>query len=118
MEQMSLQFVKETLLPIVRQYEQEFNRKMLTKEQRRQGYYYKFNLKALLRADTATQMEAWFKGVRSAIYTPNEIREWEELPPIEGGDKAHLSGDLYPIDMPVSERNPKTVQTSKGGGEN
>lgn len=118
MEQMSLQFVKETLLPIVRQYEQEFNRKMLTKEQRKQGYYYKFNLKALLRADTATQMEAWFKGVRSAIYTPNEIREWEELPPIEGGDKAHLSGDLYPIDMPVSERNPKTVQTSKGGGEN
>ncbi|KZR60394.1 phage portal protein [Pseudobacillus badius] len=115
MEQMSLQFVKETLLPIVRQYEQEFDRKMLTREQRMQGFKYKFNLKALLRADTATQMEAYFKGVRSGIYTPNETRAWEELPPMEAGDKLYISGDLYPIDAPLEERRGRG--TTKGGGE-
>ncbi|EIT85916.1 phage-related putative head portal protein [Fictibacillus macauensis ZFHKF-1] len=115
----SLQFVKETLLPIVTQYEQEFNRKMLTREQRLQGYYYKFNLKALLRADTATQAEAYFKGVRSGIYSPNEIRAWEELPPVTGGDMPFVSGDLYPIDTPVAERTGKGAPTQAlKGGEN
>ncbi|PLR93239.1 phage portal protein [Bacillus sp. T33-2] len=124
MEQLSLEFVKGTLLPVVRQYEQEFNRKMLTKEERRAGYYYKFNLKALLRADTATQMEAYFKGVRSSIYSPDEVREWEDLPPI-GGNAAKLwiSGDLYPVDMDPAERKATSTsegsqQNLKGGGEN
>ncbi len=121
MEQLSLEFVQGTLLPIVKQYEQEFNRKLLTKEQRNQGYYFKFNIKSMLRGDTATQMEAWFKGVRSAIYTPNEIRAWDELPPDPNGDKLMLSGDLYPLDLPIDQRNQKPVAAptpSKGGGEN
>ncbi|MNW39629.1 Phage portal protein [compost metagenome] len=104
MEQLSLNYVTNTMIPIVRQYEQEFNRKLLTREERLRGLYYKFNVNALLRGDMKTRGEFYFKLMRSGGVKPNEVRAWEELPPEPGGDKLYISGDLYPIDMPVSER--------------
>lgn len=109
MEQLSIEFVTYTLLPIVRQYEQEFNRKLLTPQERLRGLYYKFNVSALLRGDMQTRGEFYFKGIRSAFFKPNEVRAWEELPPDPNGDKLYISGDLYPIDLPVDQR--KGVKT-------
>ena len=43
-------------------------------------------------------------------YTINEIRELEDLPPVENGDKPFISGDLYPIDTPLELR-----KSLKGG---
>lgn len=100
MEQMALEYVQSTLTPIVTQYEKEFDRKLLTIGERRRGLYFKFNLNALLRGDMKTRGEFYFKGVRSMLFTPNEIRAWEELPPMPGGEKLYMSGDLYPIDQP------------------
>ncbi len=99
MEQMTLEFVQTTLVPIITQYEKEFNRKLLTQAERKSGYYFKFNLNSLLRGDMQTRGEFYFKGVRTAVFTPNECRAWEDLPPKEFGDKLYISGDLYPIDM-------------------
>lgn len=98
MEQQSLEYVQNTILPIVRQYEQEFNRKLLTENERMRGQEFKFNLKGLLRADTATRGNFYFQGVRSGWFTPNEIRMWEDLPPIQNGDSLMVSGDLYTLD--------------------
>ncbi|WP_409994521.1 phage portal protein [Staphylococcus aureus] len=112
-EELNRFYLQHTLLPIIKQYEEEFNRKLLTKNDRRKGQYFKFNVKSLLRADSATQAEVYFKAVRSGYYGINEIREWEDLPPVEGGDKPMISGDLYPIDTPVEQRN-----TTKGGDNN
>jgi len=110
MEQMSLEFVTYTLLPIVRQYEQEFNRKLITPGERRQGLYTKFNVGAFLRADTQTRGDFYFKMIRSGGLKPNEVRAWEELPPEPGGEMLYISGDLYPIDTPVDQR--KGVKTN------
>ncbi len=100
MEQMSLEFVQGTLGVNVIQYEKEFNRKLLTAEERRKGLYWKFNLKALLRGDVKSQAEYYFKGVRSMWLTPNEIRALEDLPPMKDGDKLYKSKDIEPIDTP------------------
>lgn len=114
-EQLMRMFVTMTLLPIVRQYEQQFNQKLLTKADRTDGYYFKFNVNALLRGDTAVQMEAYMKGIRSAVYRPNEVRQMEDLPPVPEGDKLYISGDLYPVDMSIEERNAaKTARSSPG----
>lgn len=112
-EELNRFYLQHTLLPIIKQYEEEFNRKLLTKNDRQKGQYFKFNVKSLLRADSATQAEVYFKAVRSGYYSINEIREWEDLPQVEGGDKPMISGDLYPIDTPVEQRN-----TTKGGDNN
>lgn len=119
MEQMSLEYVQNTLVPIVTQYEREFNRKLLTQAERRSGYYFKFNLNSLLRGDMKTRGEFYFKGVRTAIFTPNECRAWEDLPPMELGDKLYLSGDLYPIDMEREKGTTPAIgmkmESGKGG---
>lgn len=99
MEQLSLDFVQNTLTPIVRQYEQEFNRKLLTQSDRERGFYFKFNLAALLRGDIKTRGDFYFKGVRTGWFTPNEVRAFEDLPPILGGEKLYMSRDLSPIDQ-------------------
>lgn len=118
MEQQSLEFVQNTLVPIVRMYEQEFNKKLLSTAERSQGFVFKFNVNALLRGDIQTRGEFYSKGVRSGWFTPNEVRAYEELPPITGGDTLLISGDLYPINTPVSERNSKKTPDSKGGDGN
>lgn len=112
-EQTMIQFVQMTITPIVRQYENEFNRKLLTTEERqKKGYYFKFNLGGLLRGDTNTRQQFYQSGIRNGWLKQDEARRYEDLPP-EGGnaDKLWISGDLYPIDMDPSERK----ITSKGG---
>ena len=107
-EELNRFFLQHTLISIIKQYESEFNRKLLTPLDRKKNRYFKFNVKAYLRADSATQVN--FKAVRSGYYTINEIRELEDLPPVENGDKPFISGDLYPIDTPLELR-----KSLKGG---
>lgn len=114
MEHMSLEYVQGTLVPIVRMYEQEFNRKVLTDQQRRQGYAFKFNVNALLRGDMKTRSEFYFKGIRTGLLKPNECRAWEELPPEKGGEKLYMSRDLSPIDERKEGNQQKRL---KGGDE-
>lgn len=97
-EQADLEYIKDTILPSVRQNEQELNKKLLTEQQRNQGYSFKFNLNGLARADMKTRGDFYFKGIRSAWFTPNEIRALEEMPPIKGGEQLFVSRDLIPID--------------------
>lgn len=113
-EQLMIMFVQLTLMPIVRQYEQEFKRKLLTKEERNAGYYFKFNEKALLRADVATQGDYYAKAIRNGWMTQDEVRQSEDYSP-KGGNASVLwvSGDLYPIDLDPSKRK----STLKGGDD-
>ncbi|MDM5270534.1 phage portal protein [Bacillus wiedmannii] len=117
MEQQSLEFVQNTMIPIVRMYEQEFNRKLLIQKERSQGLCFKFNVNALLRGDIQTRGEFYSKGIRSGWFTPNEVRAYEELPPLEGGDILLISGDLYDINLPAIERSRKKSTVLKGGEE-
>ncbi|MDU0153988.1 phage portal protein [Bacillus cabrialesii] len=103
-EELYSNFVKGTLLPIVRHYETEFNRKLLTAEERKSGYYFKFNMNALLRADTAVRGTFYQQGIRNAFLTPNEVRAWEELPPLPGGDVLLASKDLFPLEQVANQK--------------
>lgn len=112
-EQQMLEFLMLTMLPIVTAYEQELNRKLLTKEQRKRGYKFKFDMEAILRADAATQAEVDYKAVRSAWKTVDEIRMERNLPPLPGGigKKAVISQDLATLEYTVNEK-PKVLARS------
>ncbi|GGH83583.1 HK97 family phage portal protein [Pullulanibacillus pueri] len=104
-EQLMRMFVQLTLMPIVRQYEQEFNRKLLTPEERKAGYYFKFNVKALLRGDTASQTAFYHNALRDGWMSRDEVRQYEDLPPRAGkADELWISGDMYPLEMDPRER--------------
>ena len=97
-EQADLEYIKDTVLPICRQYEKEFNKKLLNPVLKERGFRFKFNLSSLKRADMAARGDFYFKGIRSGWFTPNEIRALEDLKPLENGDKLLISRDLIPID--------------------
>ena len=123
------QFVEMTLLPIVKQYESEFNRKLLTRSQRARGFYFKFNVNGLLRGDTAARTEFYQMMIRNGIATSNDLRKLEELPPTDNknADQLWITGDLYPMDLDIQDRQKKVLSnvasdssdddsTTKGGG--
>lgn len=99
-EQLMQLFVNMTLTPIVRQYEREFNKKILSREERLKGVYFKFNLTALLRGDSAARQSFYHGALRDGWMTRDEVRMLEEYAP-KGGLAADLwiSGDMYPLEM-------------------
>lgn len=105
-ENVMTQFVQMTLLPIVKQYEAELNRKLLTQNQRHRGYYFKFNVNGLMRGDTSARTQFYQMMIRNGIATPNDLRRLEELPPSKDkeADQLLITGDLYPLNLPISER--------------
>ncbi|MGE6718715.1 phage portal protein [Peribacillus frigoritolerans] len=110
-EQMMIQFVQMTLTPIVRQYEQEFNRKLLNVADRKNGLYFKFTLGGLLRGDTASRTQLYQVMLRSGGMKPDEVRRLEDYPPMGGkANELWISGDMYPLEMDPSQR--KGVNTS------
>ena len=97
-EQADLEYIKDCILPSVRQNEQELNKKLITEQRKNEGFSFKFNLNGLARADMKTRGDFYFKGIRSMWFTPNEVRALEDLPPMSGGDQLYCSRDLIPID--------------------
>lgn len=96
-ETQQLAFYTDTMLYILKQYEEELNYKLLSEEQRAAGYRFKFNLAAVLRGDTKTQVESLSKGIASGLYTPDEARRNLDLPSKPGGDQLYFNGSNIPI---------------------
>lgn len=100
-EQDIAEFMKLTILPIATQYEEAFNRKLLTYDEIKQGYTFRFDMDALKRGDTAAIADKHQKGVRSGTLTPNEARAENGLPPLPYGDELFMSRDLIPARISV-----------------
>jgi HK97 family phage portal protein len=56
-----------------------------------------FDTRALLRSDWKSRMEALGEGVVKGIYTPNEARRMEGLPPAEDGDEPRVQQQVVPL---------------------
>lgn len=98
-EAQQLAFYTDTMLYILKQYEEELNFKLLSEMQRAAGFRFKFNLAAVLRGDTKTQVESLSKGISSGLYTPDEARRNLDLPAKPGGDRLYFNGSNIPIDL-------------------
>lgn len=91
-ENQNLAFLVDTLMFILNQWEEELNFKLLTDTEIKQGYFFKFNTGALLRADMKTQLESLRGAVEAGIYARNEARAFLDLEAKEGGDELTVNG--------------------------
>lgn len=96
-EMQQLSFYVDTVLFILKQYEEEINYKLLDKQEVDEGYFFKFNEKVILRTDSKSQMETLAKAVNNGIYTPNEARAYVDKPSKDGGDELVMNGNYIPI---------------------
>ena len=100
-EQQMQEFLQLTITPIVEQWEEELNRKMLSPEDYSAGYRFRFDTNSLARADMATTANRNQMAIRGGWRKPNEVRESEGLPPDPMGNELMSSRDLIPLRIAV-----------------
>lgn len=83
--QQRLNYVTDTLLPFVVQWESEDSYKLISLDLRQDGVYVHGNVEALLRADPATRADFYVKLIEHSVMCPDDARGKEELNPIPGG---------------------------------
>jgi HK97 family phage portal protein len=90
-EQQSLDFVQNAVLPYCRVFEAAMERDLLTDTDRAQGVIIRFNLDALLRGDFASRQSGLKIQRENGVISPNDWREYEAMNPISADD----GGDDY-----------------------
>ena len=98
-EAQQLSFYVDTLLYIIKQYEEELSYKLLSPEDANSGYHFKFNVGVILRADLKTQVETLVKAINGGLYKSNEARALMDLEAVDGGDTLLVNGTSIPIHM-------------------
>lgn len=96
-EAQQLSFLVDTLIFILKQYEEEIGYKLLSDKEEAAGYHAKFNTGVMLRADQKTQIETLSAAVSNFLLTPNEAREMLDRPAKEGGDQLLGNGASIPV---------------------
>lgn len=85
--------VQRCLSPMARRIEQAMNRTLLTPEARK-TYFVEHDLAGLLRGDLGARYAAYRVGRDGGWLSPNEIRRFENMPEIDGGNEY-----LSPLNM-------------------
>lgn len=102
-EAQQLSFLVDTLLYILKHYEEEITYKLIPRAKIDAGYDVKFNVDVILRADFATKVQTLSTAVNSFLMTPNEAREKLDLPHKPGGDRLLGNGASIPVEYTGSQ---------------
>lgn len=111
-EEQQREFYVDTLQAILTEYEQELTYKLLLDSELDAGYYLRFNVDAILRADIKTRYAAYKDAIQGSWMTPNQVRALEEMPPEPGGDTLLVNGNMVPIALAGQQ-----IRKSKKGGD-
>ena len=109
-EAQQLSFYIDTLLYIIKQYEEELTYKLLSDEDIKNGLHFKFNVNVILRADFETQINSLSTAVNSFLMTPNEARAKLDLEAKPGGDRLLGNGASIPVELTGSQYTNKNTE--------
>jgi HK97 family phage portal protein len=84
-EQQSIDFVTDTMLPWLKRWEQRLNSTLLT-EAEQEDLFFEFNVDGLLRGDSAARAAYYEKALKNRWLFPNEVRELENRNPVAWGN--------------------------------
>ena len=116
LEQRTIQFYTFCLLPWVKRWEQEINRKLFTEKEKQQGFYFEFNLDTIQRADAVTRTNIMNSRIQNGWANKDEARELENMDHLPDGQ-----GQVYltPLNMVDSSQikdtppQPNTLQKAR-----
>ena len=111
LEGMKLGYLQFSLRPNLVRIEQQIVKKLLTPAERLK-FKPKFSVEGLLRADSQGRATFYTSALQNGWMSRNEVRELEELPPVEGADSLTVQLNLTPIEMLQAVANQKTGQTN------
>ncbi|MEL6898130.1 MAG: phage portal protein, partial [Planctomycetota bacterium] len=100
LEQENRNYYDSTLTPWALRIAAQIQRKLLLPSERRRGLYVEHVIDSLQWADAQTRSVIAERGIRNGWLTPNEVRKWSNLPPIDGGDIARRDANPHPTNNP------------------
>ena len=107
-EQQSLDFVIHSLRPWLVRWEQRVFKDLLQPEERKK-YFAEFLVDGLLRGDIVSRYQAFAVGRQNGWLSANDVREKENMNPIDGGDEY-----LVPLNMiPAGESGEGRAQETQ-----
>jgi HK97 family phage portal protein len=99
-EHQNQDFITNSIQPELTQWEEEFNYKILSKLQRKQGIFAKFNMESALRGDSTSRASFYEKMLNLGVYNINDVRELEDRNTIgEAGDKHRVSLNFVDVEI-------------------
>lgn len=93
-EHQSIQFVKHSLMPWLVKIEMGIIKDLLVEDEQL-TYFPKFNVDGMMRGDTLSRMNSYAVGINNGVYSVDEVRLLENLPPLpegEGGNYHIING--------------------------
>lgn len=107
-EATQLQFLTDTLLPLITKFELEFRRKLLVGDEMK-NYDIEFDTSVILRTDKKAESSYWRDMTYIGAATPNEVRKLNNLPPLANGDVAFVQVNMQPLDHAVMKPTEPTT---------
>ena len=95
-EMSQVQYLTDTLQPILRKIQSEFFAKLIPRSLA-DKYKIEFDLEAFYQTDLISMANYMEKQIQYGIYTVNEWRKKQGMPPVKGGDEAMISCNVAPI---------------------
>lgn len=120
LEQTNIAFLSDTLQIIIEQLESEFDTKLLTLSDRKQGYKCRFNINVLLRTSADIQSQVLSRYVDKGIYTINDARRILGFEDVEAGDSPLVASGYYllkDLEMITKGKIIKDLDKNLKGGE-
>lgn len=102
-EATQLQYLSDTVLPVITKFELEINRKVFLPSEQR-TIRCEYDTSVMLRADKAAQGNFYREMFNIGAVTPNEIRREINLSRIEGGDEAFVQVNTVTLKSAVQEK--------------
>lgn len=92
-------YYSDTLINVLREYEQEIKFKLFSTKEKRDGYFAQFNVDSFLRSDPATRYSTYQTAISAGVMTPAEARKMEDMPFVEGSDQLiYGNGAAIPLE--------------------
>lgn len=107
-EGMNLQFLTNTLRPLLVNIEQEISRCLLDGDD---DLFAEFSVEGLLRADSAGRAAYYTTALQNGWMSRNDVRRLENMPPIEGGELYTVQLNLTPLED--LKQNSKAAQAAQ-----
>lgn len=90
-ESQNLLFLQRTVTPIIVALEEAFNQSLLLESEKKQNYYFRFDISELMKMTLDKMMNFAATGLEKGVFTINEARKIMDLDPIDNADKLLLS---------------------------
>lgn len=118
-EEENIGFVVDVIRPECVRWEQEFDYKLLSEEERDQGYCCRFDLDELTRGNMKARYDSMAIGRQWGFLSQNDCRQRENLPPIDGGDTYLQPLNMVPHDkaMDVLLKNGNSTENTGFGSQ-